>query len=459
VAILISREQNVAYIDRYLWLPKSAADIDVEQRFTQYADEGKHAEARPFYGETQHHWILPRYGISTPDLTDAGIPIVDLTHEISYRDVYFEDNVSSFLDDNQESAWDVYKDATSGVLCLGCGRGKTTLTCKKIAKEGKPALIILTSISQFTLWERDLLWTVGLRPEHIGRLHKNRCDWQGKPVVIGSADTIISRSNNYPVELFQEFGIVAFDECHHFSAWELSSVPSMFWGDRYGMTATPERSDGLEEAYKWLIGDIIHRDLIQPIRPIVEFVPTWVYIDPEDTAILDRYKRFNISKLNKALTTDHRRFRVLVSLVKELLNEGRKILVLTHVLDPIPLFSAAFPEAGVVTGKTDESTREDIIRASSVTIASFQVANEALNVIELDTVVFITPFKWEGLFRQGAGRALREHKGKKQPMVYVLEDTQPHAAGMCRSLRNVVAKEGHECRTRNVGYRLQLGRH
>lgn len=455
MARIIRREPSVAYIDRYFWLPKGALDMDVEGRFTQYPDgTTRDEDKRAFYGSTRNHWILPRYAIAPTALEEAGVPVVDLTGDLQFKKVYFDDNVASFLDEAQEEAWNIYKDASNGVLCLGCGRGKTTLTCKKIAREGTPALIVLTSISQFSLWERDLLWTVGLTPEYIGRLHQSRCDWEGKPVVIGSADTILSRANNYPTELFTYFGLIAFDECHHYSAWELSSIPSMFWGKRFGMTATPERSDGMEDAYKWLLGGIIHRDLDQPIRPIVEFVPTWVYVDPDDRSILDRYKRFNISKLNKVLTTDNRRMDILRDLVDSLISEGRKILVLTHVLDPIKKFKALFPNAGVVTGQTDESLREQIIKLSDVTIASFQVANEALNVVELDTVIFITPFKWEGLFRQGAGRALREYAGKKHPMVYILEDTQPHAAAMCRTLRTVVAKEGHECRTRTVGYRF-----
>lgn len=456
---IVYRHPEAVYVDRYLWLPKSFTHVNVKERFTQYPDSGYGAQQqkKEFFGQTNRHWVLPKYSIEKSYLMEYGLPVFDLTIGMKYKRVYFEDHVSSFLDDSQEAAWETYRDADCGVLCLGCGRGKTTLTCKKIAHEQNPALIVLTSISQFTLWERDLAWSIGVRAENIGRVHQNKFDWKGKPVVLASADTLISRAHKYPPEFFRYFGLVGFDECHHYSAWEYSSIPSMFWSAHFGMTATPERSDGMEDAYKWLIGPVIHRDLIQPIKPIVEFIPTWIYVDPESPDIMDRYNRFNISRLNKCLVTNPRRMRILADLVRSLRAEGRKILVLTHSLDAIEPFKLAVPESSIVTGATNEDDREDIIRASDVTIASFQVANEALNVVELDTVIFITPFKWEGLFRQGAGRALREYPNKKQPMVYILEDTQPHAAAMCRALRGVVAKEGHECRTRDVGYRIQPG--
>ena len=63
----------------------------------------------------------------------------------------------------------------------------------------------------------------------------------------------------YDESVFEGFGLVIYDECHHLGA-EVFSRSLMKVGCEYtlGLSATPDRNDGLTKVFKWFLGDIVY---------------------------------------------------------------------------------------------------------------------------------------------------------------------------------------------------------
>ena len=63
----------------------------------------------------------------------------------------------------------------------------------------------------------------------------------------------------YPQEVFDQFGLAVFDECHHLGAEvffkSMRKVSSKYM---LGLSATPKRKDGLQWVFESFIGPIVY---------------------------------------------------------------------------------------------------------------------------------------------------------------------------------------------------------
>ena len=87
----------------------------------------------------------------------------------------------------------------------------------------------------------------------IGIIQQNKVKVQGKDIVIAMIQSISMK--NYPMEIFDQFGLSIFDECHHISSQVFSRcLPKV--GNKYmlGLSATPKRKDGLSKVFHWYLG-------------------------------------------------------------------------------------------------------------------------------------------------------------------------------------------------------------
>ena len=59
----------------------------------------------------------------------------------------------------------------------------------------------------------------------------------------------------YPESVFKDFGFVIYDECHRLGA-ETFSRALLKTGCKYtlGLSATPNRADGLSKVFQWHLG-------------------------------------------------------------------------------------------------------------------------------------------------------------------------------------------------------------
>jgi superfamily II DNA or RNA helicase len=150
------------------------------------------------------------------------------------------------------------KQGSRGVVVLPTGTGKTHLAILAIERTARPTLVVTPTIDLLNQWFGELTVAFG---GQIGLLGGGYYDLQQLTVTTyDSAYIHVERWGN-------RFGLLVFDECHHlpgpsYMAAAIGSIAPF----RLGLTATPERADGLDALLADLIGPIVYRKEIKQLK-------------------------------------------------------------------------------------------------------------------------------------------------------------------------------------------------
>ena len=92
----------------------------------------------------------------------------------------------------------------------------------------------------------------------IGKIQQDTIDIDNKDIVLAMVQSVSVK--DYPKEVFQQFGLAVFDECHHLGAEvffkSMRKVASKYM---LGLSATPKRKDGLQWVFESFIGPIVYQ--------------------------------------------------------------------------------------------------------------------------------------------------------------------------------------------------------
>ncbi|MEK7483952.1 MAG: DEAD/DEAH box helicase, partial [Planctomycetota bacterium] len=152
-------------------------------------------------------------------------------------------------------AW--LKEKKRGVVVLPTGAGKTYLALMAMAETGRSTLIVSPTLDLMNQWY-DLL--IAAFQQEIGILGGGYHEI--KPITVTTYDSTYIHMG----KMGNRFGLLIFDECHHLpgQAYSVSAQWSLA-PFRLGLTATPERGDGLDKSYPELIGPIVYRKEIHQL--------------------------------------------------------------------------------------------------------------------------------------------------------------------------------------------------
>jgi superfamily II DNA or RNA helicase len=240
----------------------------------------------------------------------------------------------------------------------------------------------------------------------------------------------------YSKELLSQFGFVIVDECHHIAALTLSQVmpqiPSKYV---LGISATPERNDGLEHLIYWLLGPCA---FVYKRLPSITGISHTVTIkqiifsgglDKTDARMWNGQLAF--AEMINRLAEDHERNKVLVDIILKCYLEGRKkILVISSIVDHAKkLKNQLLSHVSNAVSQHDVfsifgGTRQEIVQKSKtdsarVVFASYAYVGEGYDDATIDTMVLALP---RSSIQQIIGRCERVHVGKLTPVVYDLID-------------------------------------
>lgn len=438
-------DDGISFKGRYvasssLWVPKEMIrDVGLLLRLASVKGLVQKEEVSICLAqEFKYHVVLPLH-LKCGLLSHLGEP-EDITRNIVFEQILFTDHMIP-RDAKQLAAWEAFSKASCGVLNIFCGGGKTSLGLKKIAERQVPALVVVTNGGLVKQWIDRAGQFLDLAPSDIGIVQGDRAEWD-KPLVIAMMQTLVQRRASIPLATRLRFGTVIWDELHHLSAQTFVTTADLFFGQRYGLTATVHRADNLEGIYLAHIGPVFHSDVESQINAEVLFKQTGFEL-PEGTKLGTRGQELVIAWLYQGLAELQERNELICADIFVAVQESRKILVLTHLVDHTAVLGALFEtiygtnryRLGAVTGATPDSARTEIIRQSQVTFATFQIAKEGLDVPELDTLLLTTPFRDWGAFQQCKGRIERRCK-KQLPQVIVYDDINIGVcAALCKTLR------------------------
>ena len=124
------------------------------------------------------------------------------------------------------------------ILTVPCGYGKTVMSLWCASQVGRKTLIVVHKEFLMNQFRSEI--ERFLPSARIGKIQGTVCDVEDKDIVIGMLQSLVLK--DYPKEMFQQFGMVIFDECHHLAA-EVFSQVLMFVGcwRMLGLSATPDR--------------------------------------------------------------------------------------------------------------------------------------------------------------------------------------------------------------------------
>lgn len=428
-----------------VWVPKRlVANVDLLLRHSRILS--RTGEEVHLVREEGTHFVLPRF---YPLAQEALLPDVEAHAPLrSIRLEYtpFEDRVTIRSVD-QARAWNALMRSQGGILNLGCGKGKTVLALKKIAHEGVPAVVFVASGALAQQWEERAVEMLGLAPDQIGRVQQDREEWD-RPLVIAMMQTVLSRSDSVSEAIRRRFGLVIFDEAHHMSATTFKFVATMFYGMRLGLTATIARSDGLQGIYLAHLGPVFHSDLRSDLAAEVVFASTRTSFG--DRSFNNRWGQLDIASLYRALAGDEdRNLQILTDLVSSVA-QGRRILVLGHLVQHLKLLTAVLARVlpagcstAVIHGEVKNDQRLAILKENTVVFATYTLAKEGLDAPALDTVLLISPIRDWGVFQQCRGRVERQFAGKQPPQARIYFDEQvPISASMTKAIRRELQSNG-----------------
>lgn len=155
----------------------------------------------------------------------------------------------SGLCDYQLAACQAALDKPQGCIVIPCGSGKTIVGSAIVRHARQPSLILVHQLDLIAQWAKAL----DDCGAPIGVFGGGEHDVQ--PITIATIQTLATLSRETFDELAQHFGLVILDEAHRAPAASFTSVLHRLPASRrYGLTATPNRSDGLDALLDLYIG-------------------------------------------------------------------------------------------------------------------------------------------------------------------------------------------------------------
>jgi len=364
--------------------------------------------AYPVYRISKNKIYLPRfYGIEK-----FGQPKTN-----KYKETYDSINLefNGILREIQQQTIDAtIEKEYCGLISLDTGLGKTVVALKLISLMNVKTLVVVHAEFLLDQWrERIKEYLPGAR---IGIIKQERCEIQDKDIVIGMIQTIVKRE--YDKATFDSFGTMIIDESHHVCSRTFSSL---FYKvqPKYllGLSATPERKDGLSKVLYWFLGSQIVNIKRETDKPNIKFLfnDTEGYIEK-----FNRLGKINNPEMITDLTLKNERNEFIIQQIKLLLKENRKILVLSERRQQCEYFHTVLKEittTGLYLGGMKTNDR-DITTTCSIIIGTYQAAGEGFDVAKLDTLVLATP---KSDVEQAVGRILRQ-KNENEPLVIDIVD-------------------------------------
>ena len=447
---------------------------------------GKQHRLLRFYETTDHEVRIPRgslhlvrrsleqYGIY-PDWETSGVTTR------SHGRIAVEDFAVS-LRDYQKECVEKMITGVQGIVQMPCGAGKTTTAAVAMLSSGEPSLVLVHTEDILNQWVDTITrLTAGTRPRIIQGKRSDFSPLRDGEVAVAMVQTLTrmkqargkeSYRRGQLIDLLDSIGALVTDEAHHVPAMQWKSIvdrcPARF---RWGLTATPNRSDGLGFMLTMLMGpklfeistdELIARNFLQkPLIVPVEsgwsptdshysYTVTCPYCGNKTATNLKRHAadgsictrcnehishrvdtdkgRLNYAKAVTASASNATRTSNICRLAKAAAEKGRTTLIL------VPRKAAAYRlvrmlqqmdvNAVAVTGDDNKQIRErrldDVRNGRTEVIIATQLADEGLDLPSLDCEINTSAGKDKGKARQRVGRTLRI--GGMKPIVFELVD-------------------------------------
>ena len=324
----------------------------------------------------------------------------------------------------------------------------TAIAIKTICEMKKKALVVVHKEFLMDQWKESIERFTNSK---VGIIQQNKLELEAD-ICIGMMHSLCLK--DYPEGTFDSFGLIVIDECHHLGSEMFSKVLCKI-GTKYrlGLSATPERRDGLHSVYNMHVGNIAHREKRSENNQLTIHAIKLLSQDPAyKTVYFSNGKTKNTTQMTSNITNCGARNMYITTLVLQLVSQGRKILVLSsrrsHLEVLHSLIINSHKSVGFYYGNQGMNKKEykKMLLVSSkcdIILATEQLAKEGLDIPGLDTLVMTTSIAELGALEQSIGRILRKFYTKDMtgPLVVDIVDKECGNFGKHYTKRKKLYKE------------------
>lgn len=374
------------------------------------------------------------------------------------------------LRDQQELASMQLEKNENGIICAPPAFGKTVLAAYMISKRKVNSLILLDKTDLVDQWIAEL--TRFLDIDEKPPVYKTKTGREkvrnsvfgtlisGSDKTTGIIDFAMIGSAYHKGQFFESidsYGMVLCDECHHIASNQGQALMGRIRAKYiYGLSATPERSDRLDEIVYMLLGPVRHKYSVK------EQADAWGidrFVYPRFTRVVNiSGEELKIHDADNLIAEISVRNEQIVSDVEQAVLSGRTPVILTklkkHAETLYEMLKGKADHVFLIYGgqtiKQNNDIKDKMLNVpreeTLILIATGQKIGEGFNFPRLDALMLAAPVKFEGRLIQYVGRLSRKYEGKKDVVVYDYVDS--HIGFFDRQYKN-------RLRTyKKLGYRI-----
>lgn len=441
-------------VDKRLMLGLSTEHIAASVRLYKY-------EYRLDESGGQRRWItLPRGSVlSTMRMLRNRGYTVKVENKVTQFDTFKPEikDLGVKLRDYQEEAVKQMLERVQGFVSLPCGAGKTVIGSSAIVLANQPTIVLVHTEDLCKQWEDSFAKLHFLQPRVVGSNKNPHFKWKplGESEVAICMVQTLHANQHLRSALLKSAGAVLLDECHHAPANSFRTLfdemPARY---RWGLTATPERSDGWTGLLPMFIGPKLYaksmEDLVSAgylMQPKIYALSTGFSPPPLNT------KGNTHKSATKAVSwvcNNKDRTDMVVNLAAMASDNGRVVLLLVPRVALATRIAQYLREIGhsakAITGRVSKEARAHTlnqVRGGGLSIlCATQLADEGLDVPNIDFLINASGGRTSGRAIQRIGRTMRVAENKPTPIVVEVVD----GGGMFRS----------QWKARSLAYRREL---
>lgn len=382
-----------------------------------YSSHLSNVNSYPIYRESDTKIYIPRYyGLETIGKLDKNNLSKGNQIDLPFKGKLFDyqtNIIQKYIDSIGESG--------GGLLDVEPGKGKTVMALNIISKLKVKTLVIVHKTFLMNQWKERI--EQFLPDAKIGKIQGEIIDIDNKDIVLGMLQSLSSKK--YDSDIWTQFGLCVFDECHHLSAEVFSNVMiQTVTNYNLGLSGTMTRKDGLTKIFKYFIGPVVHKEKTDSTVEVS--VKTINYLDEElfENVKTDFKGNPLYSCMISTLCQCELRTKMIVNIVKYEFenNPDQQMMILAHnksLLEQLYELIRNFEHSvGYYLGGMKECDLKES-ESKKIIIATYAMASEGLDIKTLTSLLMATP---KSDVCQSVGRILRSKHSK--PLVIDIID--PH---------------------------------
>lgn len=298
----------------------------------------------------------------------------------------------------------------NGILCLPCGYGKTATALAIACAMKRKTIIVVHKEFLANQWRERIAQFCPTST--VGLIQGDVWDVDGHHFVLAMIQTLCVREHS--PDQFKMFGLVIVDEAHHIGAPAFSRT--MFKVNpeyTLGLTATPERKDGLTCLLYWFLGKVFYET--QGDSSSHEVILKKIDFEHESFRsgpVLNKFGKVSMAHMVNHLVEIPERNQLILTHLRDAISRKRRVLLLSDrrghcewLHEQLGTKVSGLYLGGMKQVEHEEASRKQVI------IATFTLAYEGLDIPELDTLFLVTP---HSDVKQAVGRIMRSVSGTKE---------------------------------------------